>query len=181
MALRSRQVAFVLALASLAAALALPSRAGAAPRLVAADRLELAVVARVNAVRKARGLPVLAGRAALKRAATRHVTNMAYHGYFSHAWSTGTPFERWIRRFWPGTGTWTSWSVGENLYWRGPTITARQVVNAWLRSRPHRRNLLARGWRSVGVGAVETLDPLGAYSGPTQATIVAAEFGVRRR
>ena len=166
-------------LATLAAALALPSSAAAGPQLRAADSLERSVVGKVNSVRRAYGLRALAIRTPLARAATSHATNMARYGYFSHSWSTGAPFSRWIRTYWPGRSYRGSWSVGENLFWRGPTITASQVVQAWLNSPPHRRNLLAGKWRSIGVGAIAMVNPVGAYRGVSRATVVAAEFGVR--
>jgi uncharacterized protein YkwD len=167
-------------LAGLAAALALPAPASAEVRLRAADPLETVVVERINGIRRAHGLQPLALHSALNRAAGSHAVNMARHGYFSHSWSGGTPFAKWIRRYWPGNGRYRSWSVGENLYWRGPTINATQVVTGWMASPPHRRNLLNREWRSIGVAAVMTLDPIGAYGGVPRATVVAAEFGFRR-
>jgi uncharacterized protein YkwD len=167
-------------LAGLAAMLTVPAPASAEVRLRAAEPLESAVVQRINGIRRARGLRPLTVHVALNRAAGDHAVNMARNGYFSHSWSSGSPFARWIRRYWPGGGRFRSWSVGENLYWRGPTINAAQVVSGWMRSPPHRRNLLNRDWRSVGLAAVVTLDPIGDYRGVGRATIVAAEFGYRR-
>ena len=118
-------------------------------------------------------------RPALERAAEDHSRNMAQHGYFSHNWSSGAPFSRWIRKYWPGPKFRGSWSVGENLYWRGPTITASQVIKGWMNSPPHRKNLLDRKWRAIGVGAIEIVDPEGAYAGVSRATVVAAEFGYK--
>jgi uncharacterized protein YkwD len=165
-------VAIVLAAGSV------PAPAQADVRYRSAGSLERALVARINAVRHARGLRTLVVRRPLVRAASNHAANMAQHGYFSHSWSSGASFSRWIRRYWPGC-TDCSWSVGENLYWRHPDPTAAQVVTAWLNSPPHRHNLLQRDWRSVGVSAVLTLDPFGAYAGVPSAMIVAAEFGRR--
>jgi uncharacterized protein YkwD len=172
-----RRVAF---LATALSIFTLPASAEAGVRYRAANSLERGVVAEVNAVRRAHGLRALVQRPALVRAATSHATNMARHGYFSHSWSNGVPFSRWIRRYWPGCSR-CSWSVGENLYWRHPNPTAAQVVTAWLNSPPHRHNLLKRDWQSIGVGAVLTLDPFGAYRGVPSATVVAAEFGRRSR
>jgi uncharacterized protein YkwD len=169
------KVAVVLALV---ACFAVPAPASAGVRLLAADSLERSVVNRMNAVRKSHGLRALVVKAPLRRAANGHASNMARHGYFSHSWSNGSPFGRWIQRYWPGRG-FRSWSAGENLYWRSPGPTAAMVVRAWMKSPPHRRNLLNRSWRAVGVGAVLTLDPFGAYAGVPSATIVAAEYGRR--
>jgi uncharacterized protein YkwD len=159
--------------------LASPAQSTAGVEVVAAERLEKALVTRVNNVRASRNLRALAVRFRLKRAGRAHATNMARYGYFSHSWSTGVPFETWIRRYWPGPG-YTSWSAGENLFWRSGGATAREIVRAWMTSPPHRANLLGRRWRALGIGAVRAVDPVGVYRGPPSVTIVAAEFGWRR-
>ena len=170
-----------IALASAAGVLALPAPASAELRVLAANPLESAVIGQMNSVRRAHGLGPLKANQRLVRAANDHAINMARHGYFHHGWSNGTGFNTWIRRYWPGTTRFRSWSVGENLYWRGPTTTAAQVVTAWLSSPPHRRNLLKPSWRSVGVGAFQMVDPIGAYHGVPTATVVAAEYGFINR
>jgi len=144
----------------------------------AADKLERAVLVRVNAARKNHGLRALAARPRLQRAAGAHVGNMARHGYFAHEWSDGTAFGRWIRRYWPGPG-YSGWSAGENLYWEGPSTTARRVVRAWMNSPGHRRNMLSRSWRYLGVGAVKATNPSGAYRRVDTAFVVALELGNR--
>lgn len=166
-------------LCALACAFLTPAPAAAAPTLVAAGSLESAVTARVNAVRQARGLKPLRSRSPLERAAANHARDMAQHGYFAHEWSSGASFSSWIRRYWPGATFRGSWSAGENLYWSGPTISARQVVRGWMNSPPHRRNLLAAKWRAIGVGAIEMIEPVGDFGGVSRATVVAAEFGYR--
>jgi uncharacterized protein YkwD len=143
-----------------------------------ADKLERAVRARVNAVRKNHGLKPLAARPRLAKAAGAHVVNMARNGYFAHEWSDGTSFGRWIRRYWPGPG-YRGWSAGENLYWEGPSTTARRVVKGWMGSPGHRKNMLSRSWRYLGVGAVKAVNPSGAYRRVDTAFIVALELGNR--
>ena len=45
--------------------------------------------------------------------------------------------------------------IGENLFWgSGGLGTPSSAIAAWLKSPPHRANLLGRGWRDVGVGMV---------------------------
>ena len=174
----AKNVRRTVVVSALVACFLVPAPASAAVRLLQANSLEQAVVQRMNAVRKSRGLKAMTVATPLRRAATNHASNMARFGYFGHSWSNGSPFGTWIKRYWPG-GRYRSWTAGENLYWRSPAPTAAQVVKAWLNSPPHRKNLLNRGWRSVGVGAVTSLDPFGAYAGLGSATIVAAEFGRR--
>ena len=116
----------------------------------------------------------------LRSAGNAHALNMARNGYFAHRWSNGSPFASWIRGYWPGTSNYRAWYAGENLYWQGPTTDAVEVVNAWLESPTHRHNLLKPDWRSVGVGAVQIVDPFGAYRGVPTAVLVAAEYGYIR-
>jgi uncharacterized protein YkwD len=175
----ARRSRYGLALAVLAATLAVPAPASATG-IVVATELETQVVARVNAVRQSKGLSRLAVRARLTNGARDHATNMAQHGYFSHSWSNGASFSRWMSRYWPGPG-YRFWSSGENLLWSSPAPTAAEVVKAWMDSPGHRANLLNRSWRAIGVGAVWTDAPFGAYAGMPDTTIVAAEFGYRRR
>ena len=167
----------VLVLALLTGSLVAASPAGAVT-VRSDDRLERNVLARVNVVRKNHGLKALTARPRLQNAANAHAGNMARNGYFAHEWSDGASFGRWIRRFWPGPG-FRSWSAGENLYWEGPSTTARRVVRAWLNSPGHRKNMLSRNWRYLGVGAVKAIDPGGAYARVDTAFIVALELGNR--
>ena len=45
------------------------------------------------------------------------------------------------------------WSLGENLAWRsGAAATPAHIVEAWMRSPGHRRNILDGGFREIGVG-----------------------------
>jgi uncharacterized protein YkwD len=146
--------------------------------------LESALVVRMNAVRKAHALRPLRMVQSLSGAADRHARSMAGAAYFRHELFTPkrerrwTGFGRWIRWFYPGPG-YRSWSAGENLAWGAPDITARQTVGRWLRSPGHRANLLAPGWRHVGIGAVHVRNPAGYYASWNDVTIVAAEFGRR--
>ena len=168
----------VVVLICLLGALVVPSSAPAAVKITDADKLERAIVERINAVRKSKGLRVLSSRPRLKKAATQHVKNMGVKGYFDHSWSDGTPYGRWIRRYWPGPG-YNGWSAGENLYWEGPSTTAKRVVTGWMNSPPHRKNMLNRSWRYLGVGGVRVRNGIGEYARIGTAYIFAAEFGSR--
>jgi uncharacterized protein YkwD len=160
--------------------------AAAAPAatVTSRDTLEAALVTRVNAVRSARGLPRLRVVSRLSKAAERHAGSMAGVSYFRHdlytptrrrAW---TPFASWIRWFYPGPG-YLSWRAGENMAWGAPRLTARRTVSRWLASPGHRANLLARGWRHLGVAAVHVRNPGGYFRAWDDVTVVAAEFGRR--
>ena len=129
-------------------------------------RSTAAMVSQINSARHAHGLRALRVSADLGRAARAHAGSMAEDGYFAH----GSPAAR-IRRYYRGS------KVGEAMLWRSPTVGAKEAVQAWLASPAHRRILLSKSFREVGVGLVSTRSG-GAYDGRT-VTIVVADFGAR--
>jgi uncharacterized protein YkwD len=156
--------------------LALGALVAAAPARPAS--YEAALLARVNAVRAAHHLRPLRSSPGLHRAAAQHSDQMARDGYFSHSSADGAAFWRRILRFY-GKGGYRYWSVGENLAWAAPQLSAARTVTLWLHSPEHRANLLAPRWREIGLAAVHVTSGHGVYAGYS-ATIVTADFGVRR-
>lgn len=180
--MRRLALAALVVVTALQSAAAAEARGGApglgrAPQQVGAlPRLQGEVLRAVNALRRERGLPSLRPSSALSEAALRHSLAMAEHGFFGHAGPDGAPFWRRIQAVYrPGE---RFWSVGENIVWASPDLSARQAVDLWLASPPHRRNLLDAVWRDVGVGAVQALGAPGVYHG-LDVTIVTVDFGVR--
>jgi uncharacterized protein YkwD len=158
----------------------LASRVPAAKRAAAsASALEAEVLAEVNATRRQRGLQPLRFSVALSRAADSHSRDMARRGYFSHTSPDGAAFWRRVERFYPSTG-FRSWTVGENLVWASPDLTAASALSMWMGSPPHRANLLSRQWREIGLSAVHATSAPGFFGGHP-ATIVTANFGSRTR
>jgi uncharacterized protein YkwD len=140
--------------------------------------LESAVVARINAVRRSRGLRPLRHNSRLAAAADYHSRDMGRRGYFEHDSANGTAFWRRIERFYPSRG-FGSWTVGENLLWATDRYGASFAVREWMNSPPHRENILSRGWREVGIGAAFFASAPAEYHGRA-VTIVTADFGARR-
>jgi uncharacterized protein YkwD len=140
--------------------------------------LQRLVTAEINVVRHQHGLSGLAVSVQLTRAGQEHARELALAGYFSHNWSDGSPFGTWIRRFYP-VGAAHRWSAGENLAWATPDVTAQQAVEMWLASPEHRRILLSKTWRQIGLGAIRADSAGGFYEGK-DVVILAAEFGIRR-
>jgi uncharacterized protein YkwD len=140
--------------------------------------LERSVVMEMNGLRREHGLLPLRLSAGLAAAARHHSTEMAKRGYFHHNSASGEPFGRRIARFYE-TGSYNSWSVGENLLWSSAELNAAAALELWLNSREHRAILLRANWRNVGVGAVYARSAPGVYGG-RDVTIVTADFGVRR-
>jgi uncharacterized protein YkwD len=143
-----------------------------------ASTLQRSIVAQINAVRRSFGRSRLTPSTQLLRAGQQHARELALNGLFAHEWSDGSPFGSWIQRFYP-RGSARFWSAGENLAWSTPELTAAGAVELWLNSPAHRRTLLDKGWKQVGVGVVEAGAAKGVYGGG-DVVIVAGEFGVRR-
>jgi uncharacterized protein YkwD len=140
--------------------------------------LNAQVVREVNRVRAQRGLKPLARSSALTKAAASHSRSMANDGYFAHESSDGSVFWQRIKAFYSPGGH-RYWSVGENLVWASPNLTAKEAVKIWMKSPPHRANLLSSTWREIGLSAVYSSNAPGDFQDQA-ATIVTADFGVRR-
>jgi uncharacterized protein YkwD len=143
--------------AFLALLLALGTAAAASARGLTGS--ESSILRAMNAARTGRGLPALRVDYRLQRVARGHSADMLSHQYFAH----GSFFSRL-------TGSGAAGPVfGENLAW-GPA-SASWVVSQWLASPEHRANLLRRGFRRVGVGALT-----GTFEGSAGALVVTADF-----
>jgi uncharacterized protein YkwD len=140
--------------------------------------LVVALVQEINDVRREHGLRPFVSSAKLSTAAAQHTREMGVDGYFDHDSYDSTPFWKRVQRFYPSKG-WRSWSVGENLLYSSPDITASDSVELWMNSPPHRANLLNRTWREIGISAIHFDEAPGEYEGEP-VTIVTADFGLRR-
>lgn len=143
--------------------------------VAAADGLERSVLAELNAVRRSHGLVPLRLSQPLSRAADAHSRSMGVHGFFEHDSRDGSPFWRRVLRFYPRS---SRWSVGENLLWSTPGLTASRAVQLWLDSPGHRKNILAARWREIGLSAVSVSAAPGVFGG-RDVVIVTTDFGVR--
>jgi uncharacterized protein YkwD len=143
--------------------------------------MEARLVELHNEERSVRDLPKLCVREELVASSRLHSEEMIERDYFAHE----TPedenaFERMKRAGYTLDG-YASISTGENLAWRthrgaGPEPSdAKLVVEGWLESEGHRRNLLDPDFREVGVGTAT-----GEYKDYEQpATMYTVNFGVR--
>lgn len=146
------------------------------------ERLEFEelVFAYVNDERKKRGFPQLMADPDLKMVARRHSYSMAKDGYFDHvdfegrgpterAASIGYVCNKWVNGL-PATA-----GVGENIHeqslYKKKTITikgekkleentwyelgeiSKKVVDDWMASPGHRKNILHGSYEKMGVGA----------------------------
>jgi uncharacterized protein YkwD len=173
-----RTVAIVSAVAFVAAAGSSGATAARARHTVVLSSLEQSVLADVNAVRRSHHLRPLTISAGLTAAARQHSSEMAQRGYFAHESADGSPFDKRIGRYFPSSH-YRYWSVGENLVWAAPDLSAASALDMWMHSAPHRANLLTAGWRQIGISAVHVAAAPGTYGGGP-VTIITTDFGVRR-
>jgi uncharacterized protein YkwD len=134
-----RSVALVLSTLTtlLLIVLAAPAAQAAGPRL---DNRERAVVRAINRVRHKHGLARLHAGRRLARAADLHSRNMLARDFFAHG-----SFAQRVRHFVPYR------RLAENIAMTS-RCRPRLAVRLWMRSAPHRRVLLSRSYRRVGVG-----------------------------
>ncbi len=145
--------------------------------VMALSSLEHAILADANAYRRRHGLSAVQPSALLTAAARQHSQEMAADGYFDHSSAGGRPFWQRLEAFYPRRPQ-SAWSVGENLLWSSPGVSAARALELWERSPEHRAILLTASWREVGVSAVHTHAARGVYRG-LDVTIVTMDFGAR--
>ncbi len=104
-----------------------------------------AVLARVNAARREAGVPPVELEPRLTAAAQAHADDMLARSYYAHRSLDGTvPYDRVrARDYVPDL-------VAENI--AAGHFNAETVVEAWLHSTDHRRNMLDRRFTQLGVG-----------------------------
>lgn len=147
------------------------------PNAQTVNSARLTLVCLANKQRRHHHLRLVHGHPSLTTAAQLHSDTMAADNFFAHAGSDGTPVSR---ASWAGYGRGShSWAVGENLGFGGGRLgTPKAIFKAWIRSPGHRRVILDRRWREVGVG-ITIGSPLGR-DGQGMATYT-IDFGYRSR
>jgi len=118
--------------------------AGTAP-LRDLAKIRAAMLVRVNAERKRAGVRPLTANPRLDLAAQRHAADMLARRYFAHE----SPEGKTVReRAWAAGYDWQE--IGENL--AEGQLSVAEVMDSWMHSPGHRRNLLDPGFRELGVG-----------------------------
>ncbi|KAA0562584.1 sporulation protein [Bacillus sp. CH30_1T] len=112
------------------------------------SQYEQKVVELTNQERAKQGLPALKVDTELSKVAREKSRDMQANNYFSHDSPTyGSPFDM-MKQF----GIEYS-SAGENIAMGQPT--PEEVVQAWMDSDGHRKNILSSNYTHIGVGHVE--------------------------
>ena len=178
----TRSKALLVAALLLAVFAVVGATATAAPSATARSERQLRtlnhqIAAAINTFRRAHGLVPLRVSVGLNASARQHSVEMGEDGYFDHPSADGTVFWKRIKRYYTDTN-YPYWTVGENLLWSSPSISAADALRMWIASPEHLRNLKNRNWRDLGLSAVHVIDAGGVYGGNT-VTIITTDFGAR--
>jgi len=119
-------------------------------------RVRAAMLEQVDAARRKAGAPPLRANALLDKAAQKHAEDMLARGYFAHE----SPGGGTVRERAKEAGY--DWKeVGENI--AEGQYSVDEVMEGWLKSPGHRRNLLDPRFVDLGTGVVAGKDKDGAY------------------
>jgi uncharacterized protein YkwD len=147
------------------ALLLLPAGAGARSQASYRSSTERDVFRLLNDIRRAHKLPAFTFSSALRSAAREHSADMLARSYFEHDAPDET-FDHRIRRHLDSS------LVGENIAWgTGRYASSKGIVGLWMHSPTHRRIILMRSLRRVGLGVA-----IGTYAGSPGAAMATADF-----
>jgi uncharacterized protein YkwD len=120
------------------------------------ERVRAEMLVSVNAARKKAGLRPLKSNALLDKPAQLHAEDMLARGYFAHRSPSGTTVRERAR------SAGYKWrSIGENIAFGQTSVD--EVMETWLGSPGHRKNILTDDFTALGVGIAMGLGPDGKY------------------
>lgn len=128
--------------------------------------------------RERRGLRALTANSQLRKAASKYSRQMVRDGFFDHVSPGGSTLLSRVKRSTSYLRNARGYSLGENLAWGSYDLaTPRQTVRSWMRSSGHRRNILNRRFRNIGIGIASGAPE--SISGP--AATYTTVFGTRSK
>lgn len=144
--------------------------AGCTGTQVVLDANEKAMLDLHNKQRATKKLKALCVHPALQKAAEAHSQDMIDKDYFAHDSQDGTKFSQRIKR-----EGYNYRAAGENIAWGSGSLgSPDNIFKNWMNSTGHKRNIMNKGYREVGIGAVN-----GTYKNFSNATMWTADFGTR--
>jgi uncharacterized protein YkwD len=121
----------------------------------------------VNATRAQHGLRALHSSARLNLAADQFSADMVARGYFGHVTPEGASVTDRVRAT-GYLGRSNDWALGEDIGWgTGSASTPASIFRAFMNSPPHRRVILSRDYREIGVGVAPGVPVTGQGAGST--------------
>jgi uncharacterized protein YkwD len=136
---------------------------------------EATMLSLINHSRTSRGLHAVSTHGSLHVAARSHSRDMIRRDYFAHSSLSGLGVSTRARRAGYSVGGWSRWSVGEVIAWGSGSLgTPQAIFKAWMHSSGHRKIILGKRWRDVGVGCSR-----GRFKGVGGVGMWTVEFGRR--
>jgi uncharacterized protein YkwD len=119
--------------------------------------IEKEVFKMINSEREKHGLKPLIWNDRIADIARQHSRNMAEQHFFDHRGKDGSIVSNRADR------AGIKWiSIGENIVtFLGASDPVRYATDAWMESYPHKMNILHKGWKQTGIGAIVGAD--GSY------------------
>jgi uncharacterized protein YkwD len=115
-------------------------------------KIRKATLCLLNQKRADAGLGRIRGDGRLNVAATGHSEDMVRSGYFDHSSPSGETLVSRVSEVGYIKAT-ASWFLAENIAWgSGSLSTPASIVRQWMRSPPHRANILNPRVRDAGLG-----------------------------
>jgi uncharacterized protein YkwD len=171
-------VAATKAAARARAASNLCANADSLPTKLTADQAQATTLCLMNAQRTARGLRPLRLQPTLDKVATDFAAQMAAERFFDHVSPGGSTLVSRVKST-SYLSRVTGWSLGENIAWgTGELSTARATVKGWMKSPPHRSNLLSSEFTEVGIGLADG-GATAAVNPKRRGTTYVTDFGKR--
>jgi uncharacterized protein YkwD len=176
------------ALAALLAivALVVPNVASAATMCADADlvptsdngvALRNATLCLLNEERAKAGLKPLVSNTQLRRAAQKHSLDMVRESFFDHTSPEGSTLMSRVRKGTAYLRGALNFALGENIAWGSGTLsTPANTVEGWMESPEHKKNILNRRYRHIGIGVA--IGAPGIEGGGPAATYT-TDFGTR--
>ena len=129
----------------------------------------------VNHLRAKRHLHRLTMVGSLERASRAHSRQMVHNDFFSHNSASGESFGARLIRFGYTTSGFRGWTAGENIaYGYQASGTPHAIFMAWWHSSAHRRVMLTKRFRNLGVGRAK-----GTFKGLSGVVFYTLDCGAR--
>jgi uncharacterized protein YkwD len=184
--MRARKTSSIIAMA-LAAGLISGSPAAAASACAGADAspdatsgaaLQAATLCLLNEERAAVGVKPLKAHRKLQKAAVGYSKTMVKEQFFDHVSPEGSTLASRVKQVKYMKGA-RRWSLGENIAWgTGSRATPAAIVDAWMHSEGHKRNILDPTFKEIGIG-IATGAPVATAASMSAGATYTTDFGFR--
>jgi uncharacterized protein YkwD len=146
-------VAVLLSLPAAASAASPCAGADLTPTAENVDQARAATLCLLNRERTRRGLKRLSESPQLRKSAQAFSKAMVRESFFDHVSPGGSTLLSRVRRGTAYLKNVRAFALGENIAWgSGEFATPAETMDGWMHSAGHRRNILNRRFRHIGIG-----------------------------